>query len=84
MLREVKKLYNNLVEVRDYDVQNAITRNENLVIIYNEQTMTLTPQDLKDRVISTSEPFKSKIGASDSKLIGYRWKPENKDQLKLF
>jgi LytS/YehU family sensor histidine kinase len=52
MLREVKKLYNNLVEVRDYDVQNAITRNENLVIIqglkpasYIIQIRSLSNQD---------------------------------------
>jgi frataxin-like iron-binding protein CyaY len=80
MEKQVNKLYKNLVDVRDYDVQTAIEKNENFKIKYNGDVMTLTPKDLVNKVASKSKiTFKSKVGGKDYKLISYNWIPDEMD-----
>lgn len=80
MQKTLKKLYKNLAEVRDYDVQAAIERNENFKITYDGEVMTLSPKDLQDKLVSRSRnTFKSKVGGKDYKLCAYEWFPDETD-----
>jgi regulator of replication initiation timing len=80
MEKQIKKLYRNLAEIRDYDVQAAIDKNEHFKIKYEGDVMTLSPEDLKNKVASTSKTtFKSKVGGKDYRLIGYEWNPDDMD-----
>ena len=79
MERELKKLYNGLAELRDYDVQNAIARGEKFRVRYDGDIMTLTPEDLKNNVVKISNIFASKIGKGDYRLVAYKWNPDKID-----
>lgn len=80
MEKTIKKLYKNLAEVRDYDVQHAIDKNESFKIRYEGDVMTLSPEDLQKKAISKSRiTFKSKMGGKDYKLISYKWEPDEMD-----
>lgn len=80
MERTIKKLYRNLAEIRDYDVNSAIENGEKIVIKYDGDAMTLSPTDLKEKLISVSKvEFKSKVGGKDYRLCSYRWNPDEID-----
>jgi hypothetical protein len=79
MERQIKKLYNNLAEIRDYDVQDAINKHENIIVKYDGDIMTLSPNDLKEKLVSVSRLFKSKVGGKDYKLNAYEWNPDQID-----
>jgi hypothetical protein len=77
MKRIVKKLYRDCVEVRDYDVQDCIQRNENMTIEYDRDIMTLSPNELINKMVSkSSKTFPSKMGGKDYKLCSYYWEPD--------
>lgn len=80
MEKQITKLYKNLAEIRDYDVQTAIDKGESFKIKYNGDIMTLSPEDLTKKAISKSKTtFKSKVGGKDYRLIGYNWIPDETD-----
>jgi hypothetical protein len=80
MEKIIKKLYRNLAELRDYEVQTAIDKNENIKIRYEGDVMTLSPEDLQKKVVSTSNTtFKSKVGGKDYKLVAFKWTPDEID-----
>jgi hypothetical protein len=80
MERSVNKLYRNRAEVRDYDVQAAIQKNEKFVIKHNGDIMTLSPSDLQNKLVSRSTNiFKSKMGGKDYRLCAYDWNPDVMD-----
>ena len=76
MRTKVTKLYKNMIELRDYDVENCIKKDENITVIFNDEKMELTPYELEYKKVSTSHTFKSKNGGQDYKLYGYKWLPE--------
>lgn len=80
MKKIVKKLYMGRAEVRDYDVREAIQKNENFQIQYQNDIMTLTPEELTKKVESKSRRFESKTGGDSYVLYGYNWNP---DQIEL-
>ena len=77
MKKTVRKLYRGLAEVRDYDVDNCISLNKSLEIIHNEESMILSPEELKTKRKSVSKTFKSKMGGKSYKLYGYEWDPND-------
>ena len=80
MERSINKLYRNRAEVRDYDVQDAIRKNEKFVIKHNGETMTLSPSDLQNKLVFRSTNiFKSKMGGKDYRLCAYDWIPDETD-----
>ena len=77
MRKEIKKLYEGKVELRDYDVHNCILSGKNMEVIHSGDRMILTPKDLADNRVSVSKTFESKIaGGKSYKLFGYVWEPE--------
>lgn len=76
MRREVTKLFDSKVEVRDYDVDSCIRNHENLEIVYNGDRMVLKPEELVEKRASESPIFLSKTGGKDYKLFGYVWNPD--------
>jgi hypothetical protein len=77
MKKTVKKLYREMIEVRDYDVEKCIHNNEYFEIVYCEESMMLSPEELISKRRSTSKTFISKVGAKNYKLYGYDWNPVN-------
>lgn len=75
----VTKRYKGCVELRDYVVQEAIKANEPVVIIHEGEQMTLSVNDLTDKVVMKSPLMKSSIKRQDYHLLGYEWNPD-KDQ----
>ena len=76
MRRESKKLYNGNAEVRDYDVKECIKRNENLQIEHKGDIMTLTPEELRSKVVDKSNNIPSKFGGKEYRLLCYEWNPD--------
>lgn len=72
----IKKLYRGCVELRDYDVNNLIQRQEKAEIHYDGDKMTIPANELKARAVSKSKLMKSKTGGKDYHLIGYEWIPD--------
>ena len=81
MERVIKKLYRDCIELRDYDVQDCIQRNETMKVKYDRDVMTLSPGDLVNKLVRKSTTtFKSKIpGGKDYKLCAYDWNPDDSD-----
>jgi hypothetical protein len=73
---KLKKLYKGLAEVRDYDVKDCINKNESMTIVYDEDSMELSPEELENDVKSISKEFPSKVGGKSYKLYGYEWNPD--------
>ena len=77
MRKEIKKLYKGNVEVRDYDVQECIDKNQTFTIIHDGDAMTLSSEELITKRVGISKTFESKIaGAKSYKLYGYEWNPD--------
>lgn len=76
----VTKTYKGCIELRDYDVNACIAGKIPVEVFYKGDKMTLSPEDLKSRVVMTSKIMKSKVGGKDYRLIGYEWIP---DQIEL-
>ena len=71
----IKKLYKDCADIRNYDVQNCINKNENIEIIHGVDIMVLTPKELKHDVVSVSKIFPSKNGGREYRLVSYMWNP---------
>ena len=78
MRRIIKKLENNLAEVRDYDVKKCISLGEKFEIVFNKTNdmMTLTPEQLVSRRKAVGGPFSSKFDNKTYMLYGYMWNPD--------
>ena len=76
MRKEVKVLYAGRADVRDYEVDSCISKNENMLVTHEGERMTLTPEDLVSKRINTSKIFESKVGGKNYRLYGYMWNPD--------
>lgn len=76
---DVRKLHQGYAELRDYDVNNLIQKNETVEIYYKGDKMTIPANELKIRAITKSKLQKNKFG-KDYHLIGFEWIP---DQIEL-
>lgn len=75
MEKRIKKLFNNLAEVRDYEVENCIKNKQSMTVIYAGKSMTLSPEQLVSQRKTESKAFNSNINNSSYKLYGYIWQP---------
>ena len=75
MKKVIKKLYKGLVDIRDYDVQTCIDKNESLTVDHGNERMILTPEELLSKKVKTSAVFKSTVGGKDYRLFSYEWDP---------
>ena len=76
MRKECKEFFNGNPVARSYDVEKCIKQNENLEIQHNGEIMTLTPTELKTKLVATSKSFSSKFGGTSYRLLGYTWNPD--------
>jgi hypothetical protein len=76
MKKTVTTIFRGLVSLRDYEVKKCIDNDENMIITFEGDRMTLTPKELKDKRINTSQKYESKIGGKDYYLYGYSWNPD--------
>ena len=72
---KVTKMYKGLVEVRSYDVKKCIENDESMTIVYDGDSIELSPEELKNDVRSISKEFPSKMGGKPYKLYGYEFNP---------
>ena len=82
--KKVNKLWQGrMVSVRDYEIADAIEKG-GLRITHNDQTMILTPDELR-MLKPSSKVFQSRYTGS-YQLMDITWKPltENPDQTQLF
>jgi hypothetical protein len=73
---KVTKTYRGLVELRDYDVKQCIEDDNSIEVEFDKEVMTLSPEQLKSDIRSTSKLFTSKVGGKSYKLFGYEWEPD--------
>ena len=65
------------VDIRDYVVRQCLVNDECAEIHHAGDVMTLTPEQLKNDVVSKSPLIKTKIpGGRDYYLFAYDWNPE--------
>ncbi len=79
MEREVRKIYEGMAELRDYDVQKCIDAGESMRVKYDGDFMILSLQDLANKCINVSKLMKSTNGKKDYHLFGYKWEPVEMD-----
>lgn len=79
MKRTVEKRLGNIIELRDYDVQKAITNKEKIEVTYQKEVMTLSPEELVSKKVMTSPAMKSKFSNQEYRLLGYRWESDELD-----
>lgn len=72
---EIKKLYLENAEVKDYVVKDLIERNKPIQIILYDETMTLSPEELKTKLVKVSKTQSSKFNKG-YKLYAYKWNPD--------
>ena len=80
IIQEVKKIWYGddtyqkaKITLRDYWVRKAIRLDKNIKVVYKNRYMILTPRKLRNPI--SERLFKSKIGASDYKLLDFFWNP---------
>jgi len=85
--RKIKRLWNGLASLRDYEVLDAISKKENIRLECKNEYMTLSVPQLEKGFQISSTRFKSRYNANQMyELVDFRWKPDkqDKDQIKLF
>lgn len=78
MKRVVKTIWQHQVAIPDFEVRNAIRKEQPIIIIVpNTGTMTLQSNELLDRKLREGlEVFQDKYGGGNYKLWYYLWKPD--------
>jgi hypothetical protein len=76
MKKEVKKLYNGCIDVRDYELKKCIEKSENVEVLHEGKIMTIPYHQILKKAVSKSKLMKSKTGGKDYHLIGYKWIPD--------
>jgi len=79
--RKIKRLWNGIASLRDYEVDRFIAEGGVIVVCGNER-MTLSPLALKHRGFKSSKKrFNSKGKAGQTyELTDYKWVPDRDDQ----
>lgn len=74
----VKTLWQGQVGVRDKYLKEADQKKEDLVIVVDEETMTISSAELRSRIKAKSDrPFKDRFSNQSHWLYYYDWKPDN-------
>lgn len=83
MKYSVKKTWHGHVSVRDYIIKKCRDREEDLIIDYNGEEMTVPWKSLSNPRILNPKKIKSKY-RGEYTLYDFKWEPENKSQLGFF
>ena len=75
MKTRVKKIFNNKVSIRGYIIKGLIDNNDDLIISYGTETMTIKHQDL-NKGTTDNNIYKSKYDGREYKLVDYTWTPD--------
>ena len=78
---EVKKLWNGRVSLRDYIVDDALSKQQGIRVKYKDEMMMLSPGQLEKKFSMTE--CTSKYDGKKYKLYDYDWKPADKNQRRL-
>ena len=71
----VKKCYKGIIDLRDYNVKKCIAAKQNYIITYQDEQMTLSPEDLTTKIVQ-KQPVNSIIDGSSYELWSYKWNPD--------
>jgi hypothetical protein len=72
----VKKVFKNLISIRDYIVKECIDKGIPLKVVFKNYYMILNPDDLRTKIFNiTDRWFKSKFDDREYRLVDYRWAP---------
>jgi hypothetical protein len=72
----VTKTYKGCIDLRDYDVDDAIKDGNSIEVELNKKVMLLSPGQLKDDIRAISKTFPSTKGGKSYKLYSYIWEPD--------
>lgn len=74
------------IDIRSYERQKALRRNENIVLEYNGKRMTLTPPQLRNKKrILHKEKVQSKINPQQTYyLLSYLWQPDKESDEEFY
>lgn len=81
-IRKIKRLFNGLASLRDYEVEDAISSG-GIILDLEGRRMTLTPEQLKGGFSINNKAQISKFGGT-YKLVDYRWKEDSLVEQDLF
>jgi hypothetical protein len=72
---EVRVPWNGMVAIRDKYYDEAIKKG--LVITHDGKKMTLTPNEVKTRIVQGSKlPYDDKFSINKHRLLYYKWIPD--------
>lgn len=81
----VKKTFRRCIDIRDYVVEKLIREKSYCKVVYKDDYMLLTPDQLANNQVAVSKEFESSFpegGHKTYKLISYKWVPVTKEELK--
>jgi hypothetical protein len=71
---KVRIAWQGMVAIRDKYYEKA--REEGLVIHHAGKKMTLTPDEVKSKIVMGSQPYADKFSSATHKLLYYAWNPD--------
>jgi|TARA_B110000259_G_scaffold188284_1_gene246215 hypothetical protein len=72
-----KKLWKGeYMDLRDYEIRDAIKRNVSIQNLFRGDTMTLSPSKLKEYDLTVGTKQISRYTGKEYKLISIRWRPD--------
>jgi len=75
------KLYQGkFIDLRSYEVKKALKKREPIIVVFKNQEMTLTPEDLKKKkLLLNKDPIPSKVNLGQSYyLYSYLFVPDRR------
>ncbi len=75
MEKTVINLYNGMVQLKDYYVEEALAKGISITINHANKKMTLSPEELVSKRVHVTRPFPSKHDTPPYRLYGYMWNP---------
>ena len=77
---KIKRLWNKLASVRDYQVENCI-ESQDILRIHLEETgeyMDLPPEELKEKMFQVvPKKLRSRFTGKEYSLVDFAWRPTN-------
>lgn len=81
----VKSTWHGQVGIRDKYVKDALVKGQGLLIVCQNDSMKLTPDEVKSKVKGMSEqPFKDRYSNEEHYLVYYLWQPNGPKQGELY
>jgi len=72
----VQKIWNGLISIRDYHVEECVRKNGPMKIKFGSRFMVLTPEQLVSKKVRTSKwVITSKFTGKPYRLVDYKWDP---------